>query len=193
MTRNFILTWGSRARDLRVAVDPVGLENWSNPLEMVRWVVGHAVSGRGRKYDDPRRTDEVTLMGVNGRWEGLLHGTPFIILDTLFEAPARPRTKFKEELYEAVFGQQPPVLQPAAPVQMQNVQWHHVGGHGGMGQQNIAQAAQQAQGGGWAYLPANPAPQQGNAWVGGGGDAGGAEHQQAPAQPAPVVRVIVDE
>lgn len=92
MTRDFYLTWGDKFNNVCLHIDPVKCEDWNIPIEMARWVVGHAMFGKGQRWQETRRTDEVTVMGVAGRWEGMLYSSPFIILDTLFaEKPVRAK------------------------------------------------------------------------------------------------------
>lgn len=93
MTRDFVLTWAARFNELTVKVDPVGLKDWTSPLGMVQWVVGHAMYGAPKRWLETRRDDCVTLMGVAGRWEGLLYHQPFVILDTLFAARPEPKSR----------------------------------------------------------------------------------------------------
>lgn len=108
MTRDFILTWAARFNKLTVRVDPVGLKDWCSPLGMVQWVVGHAMYGQPVRWNESRRDDCVTVMGVAGRWEGLLYHQPFVILDTLFAARPEPMSRKKTQFVQNIYGQQAP-------------------------------------------------------------------------------------
>lgn len=120
MTRDFILTWAPKFNELPVRVDPVGLKDWCSPLGMVQWVVGHAMYGAPKRWLETRRDDCVTVMGVAGRWEGLLYHQPFVILDTLFAARPEPKSRKKKAMgadYVGLAQQQAHAAQYAQQVQ----------------------------------------------------------------------------
>lgn len=87
MLVKFAATWDRFFKCHLIEVnDPAKLEGWGSPVIMMRKVLSIGLHG-GPNEVESRRSDEVTVMGEGGLWEGVMTGHPFRMFNMAYGAP----------------------------------------------------------------------------------------------------------